>query len=243
MATTAEGTRLTAWHQDSQLVIRAGVLRSLLSLWPAFAITDMAATWPAVQTALMLLTEQGRTRSAAIARTYYQSYRAAERLRGATPPDPVLLPWEAGARISYDVTGPVAAAQALKAGRSRTEASDIAFVRLAGSVSRMVLNAGRETVTQMVGADPALIGWIRVTTEKPCAFCAMLATRGAVYRQAGAGFRAHDHCACTAEPVARNDHAAWPERNRQLLQTWNDATRGLTGSEARRAFRRAIEAP
>ncbi|MDQ3485451.1 MAG: hypothetical protein M3445_08620, partial [Actinomycetota bacterium] len=78
-----------------------------------------------------------------------------------------------------------------------------AFVQSSGAATRLVLNAGRETVTASVTADPRARGWQRVGGGKPCDFCAMLIGRGSVYTEATSGFDAHDYCACTSEPVYR----------------------------------------
>lgn len=67
-------------------------------------------------------------------------------------------------------------------------------------VSDGVSNAGRSTTIGNVRADPAGVGWRRVTGGHGCDFCRMLASRGAVYRkEVTATFAAHDNCDCTAE--------------------------------------------
>lgn len=60
-----------------------------------------------------------------------------------------------------------------------------------------VLRAGREKVMRSAPL------WRRVTDGKPCGFCAMLASRGPVYRsasEAGQGNKYHGRCGCTVEP-------------------------------------------
>lgn len=69
---------------------------------------------------------------------------------------------------------------------------------MASAAQREVMAAGRETVQRTATR------WRRVTDGKPCGFCAMVASRGPVYRSEatarGAGGRYHDHCGCTVEP-------------------------------------------
>lgn len=69
---------------------------------------------------------------------------------------------------------------------------------MAARAHREVMRAGREKVQRTAPL------WRRVTDGKPCGFCAMLASRGPVYRSEatarGAGGRYHDHCGCTVEP-------------------------------------------
>lgn len=52
---------------------------------------------------------------------------------------------------------------------------------VAASAVRHTLSSGRETLTSIPRQDPDAIGWVRVTSGKPCFFCAMLASRGPVY--------------------------------------------------------------
>jgi len=82
---------------------------------------------------------------------------------------------------------------------------------------------GRLTVAATTGRDRKAIGWRRVTDGNPCAFCAMLASRGPVYRDAAAadGLKYHAHCGCGAEPV----YGTWEpdEREQGYLDAYMDA--------------------
>lgn len=71
-----------------------------------------------------------------------------------------------------------------------------ALTQTAGAMSRLVLNAGRETVRATALADRA--GWIRVGNGG-CDWCAQYLD-GEVHYVEGYDFQAHDHCGCTAEP-------------------------------------------
>jgi hypothetical protein len=146
----------------------------------------------------------------------------------------------------------------------------------AGAADRDALMGGRDLLEATARADQAVVGWARVTAPNPCDFCAMLASRGAVYRsewsasyrgqlgrsgavdkpagweswtpeqlltwEVGRGVqRFHDNCHCTIIPVySRED---WlPEESQAFRELWMHATEGLAGTEARQAFRAAIEA-
>ncbi|MFR9767063.1 hypothetical protein [Nocardia sp. SC052] len=169
--------------------------------------------------------------------------------------------------------------------------------RLSATLTRHVAQAGREAVVNTaLGADEE-IGWARVLSgAENCAFCAMLASRGPVYRSDKSaltvvgrgrnnrtrGTRAlgesyHDNCDCeavlvrrgqdwegreeferlerlwmAASALARGDeprllfNRAWrrsrrdPEILAQLDRLWADSTEGLVGSDANRAFTRAV---
>ena len=73
-------------------------------------------------------------------------------------------------------------------------ASSMARDALRGAGTRMVMMGGRDTVTHAVRTDKLARGWERVIEPGACGFCAMLAGRGAVYKESTVDFRAHDHC-------------------------------------------------
>ena len=76
----------------------------------------------------------------------------------------------------------------------------------------------------------------------PCGFCAMLASRGPVYKSSeSAGIRAdryHDHCFCTCVPVFTSKH--WEGKDQQVAfeRVYNEVVRDqdLHGEDARRAM-------
>ena len=103
---------------------------------------------------------------------------------------------------------------------------------LRGAATRMVMMGGRDTVTQSAQQDPMAKGWERVIEPGACSFCAMLASRGAVYKSATADFRAHDHCHCVARPVFAGEKSV----NNELSDAWARETRGTRGAAARAAW-------
>lgn len=200
MAATLAGTRLTERHQTAQLALRALALRQVLAIWPAFDVADAARTWPAVETALLAVVGARRTVSASLAARYFEAFRRAEGVDGIAAPVLSAFDDHAAARAltSLQVTGYVTTE------RLRTlkypEPGQVALVRISGSVTRHVLDGGRETLLASVRADQRARGWTRVTSAEPCDFCAMLASRGAVYTATGGAFQSHDHCGCGLEP-------------------------------------------
>lgn len=102
-----------------------------------------------------------------------------------------------------------------------------------GGVQRRIADHVRYTITGNAIEDRAAAGWQRVTDGNACAFCSMLAGRGAVYSEAGADFASHDDCGCSAtvawkgEPVpvkpftpsARTSTEADRARVREYLRT------------------------
>lgn len=140
------------------------------------------------------------------------------------------------------VTGPSELKRRAANREPEEQAMQSGLVSASGAATRQVLNGGREALLTLVQADETALGWARVTDGDPCYFCAMLASRGPVYKSAAtAGFKAHDHCACSAEAVFSRS-ADWPGDARDYQRLWYSATKGYSGKDAINAFRRAHEA-
>jgi hypothetical protein len=191
-------TTLAAANRNSQLKLRAVMLRSLLGLWPTLAVDSLDATFPRWALAAGQLVIAQHATSVQISAEYLQAQRFASGVAGApvivraTPPAAELV------ATALHVTSVVAVKRSMSAGQSAPQAMANAFVQSSGAASRMVLDGGRETITRSAIADPRARGWARVTSTRPCSFCEMLAGRGAVYKEDTADFQAHDHCACSA---------------------------------------------
>ncbi len=61
------------------------------------------------------------------------------------------------------------------------DAVDTADRSSAGAADREVLRAGRDLIDRASRQDRRVVGRARITDGNPCAFCAMLASRGAIY--------------------------------------------------------------
>lgn len=114
-------------------------------------------------------------------------------------------------------------------------------VKLVGAAEKMALDVGRQTTLLTVQHDRDAFGWARVPESDCCAFCALLATRGAVYKTRDtADFLSHDHCRCDVEPVF---NAYEPSaRVREWQAFYREVSRGVHGSaNVRRAWRHAFD--
>ena len=117
-------------------------------------------------------------------------------------------------------------------------ASGMANDALRGASTRMVMMGGRDTITNAAHHDPQARGWERVIEPGSCGFCAMLAGRGAVYKESTVDFRAHDHCHCTARPVFIGQESI----NKDLAAEWGTATKGTRGKAAIQTWNKYWEA-
>lgn len=241
MAATVEASRLTEVHRLAQLRIGTRTAAQTLAAWRMLDPADLDATaeaWLAVMTPLV---QAARRTSARLAANYITTFRGIELGIDAGTFVPVLaedVPVEQ-VQTSLLVTGPAAVKIATARGLPLAKAVDIGKARSAGAAMRQAINGGRDTITESVRADRRALGWARATSGRACSFCMMLASRGPVYGEDMAGFEAHDHCSCSAEPVYRPD-ADWPAGSRAARDLWNETTSGLSGGDARNAFRQAV---
>lgn len=193
-----------------------------------------------------------RVRSSELGVAFYRGERRAAGLGEFTPRLPVSLPEEQVLR-TVDATGIATFQRSLRAGATPEQAADRVVVTLSGSASRLALDGGRSVVDIAVQDDDEAIGWLRVTDADPCSWCAMLASRGAIYHsEASAGGRAnsrfigdgqakfHDHDGCVAVPVFDHDDPRL-EHADELYEDWQRVTAGHSGQDAVNVWRRYWE--
>lgn len=262
MALTSAGRQLTRAHRFGQLQIRAAAAADTLTIWAAgFDPADINGSWTALEPAVLAVTNDYRSQSSNLAAAYYQTHRQAEGVPGRAEPRLAVPPSREVMRHSLSFYGRAVPHRLLQAGAQDVSAR--AAVQLLGGVGRHVANGGRETIGASTLADRQAVGMARITVGTPCAFCAMLASRGPVYKSpetaaggrwsgADQAFKVHDHCACTVEPVYQRGEWAeqWPEAA-QYRDLWNQAQseasaagelhRG-TSNDALNAFRRLLSA-
>lgn len=255
MANTRAGRATTTAHRLTQGRISARVVAEVLGIWRS--LDPLKLGDPGWTGQVLAALARHRVESAALADTYYREFRQAE-APSAPPftPRPGSAgspsPWRDRALTSLRVTGTRAVARLILGGWEPARALDRAGPAVAAASSRHVLDAGRTAVRTALRADQAARGWLRVTDGDPCAFCAMLASRGAfgkgvLYRSERSatttvttGEEYHDGCGCQAEPVF--GRVVLPEASQRFAALWESTTAGLSGNEARNAFRRAHQA-
>lgn len=256
MALTPAGVALATRFLHSQTTLRAGFLKELLRLWPLLnplRLDETAATWLQLMVDLVLTFRATSVRNAV---DYYDRFRSAE--IGAEALDRArFLGLDAvnHNRIitSLAVTGPIGIKHRTGHGVPVELATKKALVEVSGAAGRHVLDGGRQILTTLVHEDKLATGFARVTSDNPCYFCAMLASRGPVYlsresaelateRSERSGQEYHDNCDCTVEPAfTRDENAPWPGRGREFEQLWKKSTKGVRSGDMVRAFRCAYE--
>lgn len=202
MSRTAAGARLTQAHRQTQLRVRAAALRDVTRLWRGVDPTDLSGTIERFAQAAAVVTLARNRQSAEAAARYFERFRAAEQAPGDAGVDLAEPPREDRAGSVLRGAGLAGIVIARGKGFSPSAAAGRGLLRVSGSTSNLVLAGARDTIMASTAADPGSTGrWQRVTSGNPCAFCTMIASRGAVFTAETGGFEAHDNCACQPEPA------------------------------------------
>lgn len=191
--------QLTQVHRRQQLALRQVTLAEMERLWPALDWARLDSTYPQFAGLVAEMVAKNRRTSAGLAAAYLRAYRVASGLGGdikiVIPQTVNVEQLDAGLHSTAIATVKKAAVQSVAADVAMSNA----LVLASGAMSRLVLNAGRETVNETIRADSKASGWRRVLGSGGCDFCRKLA--GRVYPRDNADFEAHGKCGCTSEPV------------------------------------------
>ena len=247
MAATA--TRASDQHQVGQEALAGLVPVVMAQAWPLLDVHNIQGTLPRFVAAVEAIVRRYGRASATAALQHYAAQRVTAGVPGRAP---VVMPPDPASALVEDA---VRASVADLYGTVTPEAEQAAMDKLNAEAEKLVLDYGRQAITDTVKADKRAKGWARVPNADACAFCLMLATRGAVYSSArAAGQRDattkwadakgyinsfHPNCRCTVEPVFGAYEPTARTREAQAL--WNESTKGLYGKDALKAFRRAVE--
>lgn len=136
------------------------------------------------------------------------------------------------------VNGAAVVKRRIKDGKPVDEALRVGETVVASTAAKMVGDGGRAVIEdEVTNRRNGAIGYCRVPDADPCPFCAMLASRGAVYRSdafvesngifAGDGkFKVHNGCDCTLEPVYGRRVTDLPAGVDKLAKEWADIASG-----------------
>ncbi|MFH9574187.1 hypothetical protein ACH4MG_27065 [Streptomyces sp. NPDC017454] len=130
---------------------------------------------------------------------------------------------------------------------------DAAMSKAEGAIGRLVLNAGRDTVTGAVRRDGGAIAYARAAALGCCSFCALMSSRGAIYKDRGAVgedandqfvgddsvIKYHNYCRCQPIPVFRGQAFELSPKAREWDRIYREYAQGHPGEQLRR-FRAAL---
>ncbi|WP_051179727.1 VG15 protein [Nocardia concava] len=212
MATAAQ---VAEFRSTNQAVVDLALQQLAEFLATEPSVTQLQAFWPEFVATFGRIT-------ATTAADWYDELRADAAVRPgytAAVAEPVgaeqalgTLAWATADRTVVESPGPGAGPEAAAVVRQVPATAEQISARLTNATQRLVLQPGRATISAAAAHDPAKARWARVPSGKTCAFCLVLASRGAVYATkatAGGMHKFHDDCNCTPTPVWRN--SPYPE--------------------------------
>lgn len=242
-------------HQQAKQQALTGLLApALASAWSVIDLNDLPATMPKYELTIAALVRKFGLGSAKIAADFYQQQRTAAHIPGRFTPklaDPAGSD-EVSRSVSWATRGlwtqpndePLtpSAEPELEEPESVPDHIQSAQTLVKGVTQKMVVDTGRNTLLEAIKADQKCRGWAREARPNACYFCAMLSTRGAVYKsEESASFLPHDNCHCIPVPVFADNYEP-PAHVRQWQADYFQATKGTHGSKnAQVAWRRAYE--
>lgn len=224
----------------------------------AFALIDvhnLKASLPQFKLAVAAIVRSFGQASATLAATFYRDER---RLAGILAP------------LTMKVADPPSIAEVSKNLDWATRTlwgpdAEIAFpdmqTMVTGAAEKMVLDTGRGTMFDTIASDRYAIGWARVPEPDACYFCALLATRNAVYKGESfnrsnsqirangrafldhavtpSKFKVHDHCRCHLEAVFTAYEPT--AKIREWTSLYNDLHHVNSSKGMQQAWRHAYE--
>jgi hypothetical protein len=233
-------------HQAQQAALAAALAVAVAQAFGALDPTNLTGSIPKLQQAVAGLVARYGRMSATVAARFYRRERLAAGVTGrvtvvvAKPAGQSVVAPQVAWAVSPLWDKPAGLDDAALATQLHDKL-DAALTKTQGIAESLTLDAGRDTVINAVQHDRQAKGWARVPEPDACYFCAMLATRGAVYRSEwSADFHPHDHCRCHVEPVFNAYEPTAQIRDWQAQ--WREVTADANGMAAKQlAWRRHYE--
>lgn len=236
-----------ARHYATQVGLTAALVASLRRLWPTLDLGDTQASLPRYKAGVRAVVDQFSSASISLNADHFDAMRDAAGI--STPFRTPVIDTPPAAKVD---AGTGWAVSPLFGGDTMTTTVEADVqVRVEGAAQKSVMDAGRNELIAAIEADREARGYARVTKPGACAFCMMLATRGAAYKNehtagrnantkfVGDGeFKYHDNCHCTIQPLF-GKHYEPPAHIREAQALYKAATAGR--GDKLNAFRRAYE--
>lgn len=251
MATRISDTSpVAARLRDRQSTLTRLLLRDLRGLRRLIDPERLQDSVPVWMTAVRALVDRYGAAASSVASESYSRERDAAHARGRFDPRPSEPPPDEQVEASLR--------WAVKdLWRETDEPFDVrldqAQVRAEAAVQKLVADQGRATMRQAVERDREAVGYARAAALGACSFCKLMASRGAVYknartagRDANARFsgdasvvKFHDHCHCAIIPVFRGQQFELSPHAAEWDRLYREYAQGHSGDQLSR-FRRAL---
>ncbi|MER5613295.1 hypothetical protein [Streptomyces sp. NPDC002215] len=247
MATrVSDGGAAAGTHRRAQQGLTRLLTRDMRGLRRLIIPSRLQASVPDWIVAVRALVDQYGSASASLAADYYEAERVAAAVTGrftvpllGPPPDEQLdnsLRWATKDIWERDPDDP----ETTNVQREPLETRlDQAEKKAEAVVQKLVTDQGRGTVQEAVRQDRQATAWARAASLGACAFCKLLATRGAVYKQDTADFRAHDGCHCGVVPVFKGQRFELSDHAREWERLYREFAAPHSGDQLKR-FRQAL---
>lgn len=245
MATTvSDGGRDAGQYRAAQLGLTRLLVRDVRGLRRLIIPSRLRTSIPDWITAMQQVVDQYARTSAALGAEFYDTQREAAGVPGAftvpvadPPPEGKT---EASLRWATKDVWDREPEQATEAQRQPLAVRLEQAAKKAEHVAqKLVADTGRATVIDAVREDARATAWARSAALGACAFCKMLASRGAVYARDTVDFRSHDGCHCGVVPVFAGQSFELSSQAAEWARLYQEYAAGHSGSQLAR-FRRAL---
>jgi len=230
-------------------------MRTLRRLIRAANLQESVADW--IDAVRLVVDRYGAT-SATLAIAFYEAERAAAGVAGrftAAPAEgPAAEQVAAGLRWATKDLWPRDEATASVAQREPLDVRLEQAMKKAEMVAqKLIADQGRDTVRQSVRQDRGAVAYARAAALGGCSFCKLMASRGAVYKNAQTAGREaderfsgdasvvkfHDNCHCAIIPVFRGQRFELSSHAAEWDRLYREYAQGHSGDQLR-LFRRAL---
>ena len=247
MATTvSDGGDAASRYRAAQLGLTRLLVRDVRGLRRLIIPSRLQSSVPDWLTAMNTVIAQYAQVSSSLAAEYYDTQRDAAGASGvfvaatAEPPKPdqteASLRWATKDLWPRDPEDP-------KTTDAQREPFDVrleqAEKKAEAVAQKLVTDTGRDTVQGAVRSDRQAVAWARSAALGACAFCRMLAIRGAVFKQDTVDFRAHSGCHCMSIPVFKGQQFELSDKAKEWERLYREYAAPYAGDQLRR-FRRAV---
>jgi hypothetical protein len=245
-ATVSDGGRDAERYRAAQLGLTRLLVRDVRGLRRLIIPARLQASVPDWLAAMNAVIAQYAQVSSSLAADFYDTQRDAAGASGvfaaavADPPSQdhtdASLRWATKDLWPRDPQGPATT----EAQRLSLDTRLVQAEKKAEAVAqKLVADTGRGTVQGAVRTDRQAVAWARSASLGACAFCKLLAARGAVYARETVDFRAHDGCHCMAIPVFKGQRFELSAHAREWDRIYREYAANHSGDQLR-LFRRAL---
>lgn len=243
-ATASDGGRAPDRYRTAQLGLTRLLVRDVRGLRRLIIPSRLRTSVPDWIAAVNTVVDQYARTSAALGAEFYDTQRDAAGVSGsftvpvADPPpaDQTTASLRWATKDVWERDPDVATAAQLEPLDTRLEQAEKKSELV---VQKLVADTGRDTVLGAVRQDRQATAWARSAALGACAFCKLIASRGSVFKQDTAGFKAHDGCHCGVIPVFRGQTFEPSAHAREWARLYQEYAAGHSGSQLTR-FRRAL---